>query len=800
MSDNKQEFSLRKESAECTLYLKRNGDFPIEKPCEIALYGSGVRHTLKGGTGSGDVNLEYFINIEQAFKEAGFTITTKDWLDAYDEVKKKAKADFIKEIKARAKKNHTMAVMEGMGAVMPEPEYEIALNGKGDVAVYVLSRISGEGNDRKAKAGDIFLSETEKRDILALAKQYSKFLLVLNVGGVVDLSPIKDIDNILYLGQLGTNTSYVLVDILLGQSYPSGKLTTTWSTWDDYSHIGEFGDINDTRYKEGIYVGYRYFDAVNKKALFPFGFGLSNTEFSYNTESININKEDIKINVTVTNIGNSIGKEVIELYVSCPKGKLDKPKQDLVAFVKTKELKANESDNVSLNFKMRDLASYDEEKSNWLLEKGAYVLHLGTSSVDTKDIAIINLDEDVITKQNKHCFGDIDFVDYKPEYEDESISKDVPVYNVLANDISLETINYDEEYPVDNLVDSLSDSELAYMSVGAFNPKGGALSVIGNASLMVAGAAGETSSILKDKGISALVMADGPAGLRLSKDYTEDKDGVHSIGASIPDGIIEFLPSIARWFMDISNRPKKGAQIKHQYATAIPIGTSIAQSWNLDFAKNCGDLVGSEMEKFGVNLWLAPALNIHRDIRCGRNFEYYSEDPLISGKFAGAITNGVQKHKGCGTVIKHFAANNQETNRYASNSIVSKRALREIYLKGFEIAIKESKPAALMTSYNLINGVHTSQSKDLIKDVLRHEFKYDGLVMTDWLVAASIQVKGSKHANPSADKIVGAGNDLVMPGGKNDYDAIIKGLQEGTLDRKQVKINVTRICNLIKNL
>lgn len=800
--DKTNNFSLRDSSAECTLYLKRNGDFPLDKPCKIALYGSGIRYTLKGGTGSGDVNLKSFTTIEESFKQAGFTITTNDWLNAYDDIRKKAKQDFIKDIKARAKANHTMAVMEGMGAVMPEPEYKLPLDVKCDVAVYVLSRISGEGNDRKVKAGDILLSETEKNDILNLQENYSKFLLVLNVGGVVDLSPILNIDNILYLGQLGSETSNILVDIILGKSYPSGKLTTTWSAYKDYCDIGEFGNINDTSYKEGIYVGYRYFDTVNKKALFPFGYGLGNTDFSIKETDFNVKNSEVEIKATILNIGNYLGKEVVELYVSCPSGKLDKPYQVLAAFNKTRELKPNQSEELTLKFSLEDVASYDVSKQAWVLEKGNYILRLGTSSVNTKEIGTIKLNDDIITKQVKKCFGEVDFKDYVPNSLDIKSIKRLKEITIDSNVFKTEKINYTKEYPIDEIVDKLSNEDLATLSVGKFNKSAGALSIIGNAASSVAGAAGETSNILVDKGFPKIIMADGPAGLRLSKDYSVDQNGeIRPIGVTMPDGIIDFLPSIAKWFMKKSgSKVKKGAIIKHQYCTAIPIGTAIAQSWNLDFAKGCGDLVGKEMEEFKVDLWLAPALNIHRDIRCGRNFEYYSEDPLISGKFAAAITNGVQSHKGKGTVIKHFAANNQETNRYTNNSKVSERALREIYLKGFEIAIKESQPLALMTSYNLINGAHTSERRDLLEDVLRCEFNYKGVVMTDWIIPSIAQMKNYKYEGPKTDKNVMAGNDLTMPGTVNDYNVICKALKEGTLSLKQIKINVTRICNLSKEL
>ena len=213
----------------------------------------------------------------------------------------------------------------------------------------------------------------------------------------------------------------------------------------------------------------------------------------------------------------------------------------------------------------------------------------------------------------------------------------------------------------------------------------------------------------------------------------------------------------------------------------------------------CGDLVGEEMERFGVHLWLAPALNIHRDIRCGRNFEYYSEDPLVSGLFAAAVTRGVQKHPGRGTTIKHFAANNQETNRYGSNSIVSERAMREIYLRGFGIAVREGWPCAVMTSYNLLNGIHTSERRDLTGEILRAEFGFRGVVMTDWIVSAMTMGK-KKYPAPNAARIAAAGGDLVMPGGAGDLKQMLKGLKDGTVSRRQLAVNATRVYRLAEKL
>ena len=797
---------LRDSLAECTLFLRQNGAFPLEAPGRIAAYGNGVRHTVKGGTGSGEVNSRYSVNVEQGLKGAGFTITTGRWLDAFDQVEQDAQKAFVKEIKERAKKKHTMAILEGMGAVMPQPEYDLPLDGEGDTAIYVLSRISGEGNDREPIPGDIRLTDSEAKTILALDAKYEKFMLVLNVGGVVDLTPVKEVSNILVLSQLGVETGSVLADILLGRANPSGKLTTTWASWEDYCREGEFGDINDTRYKEGIYVGYRYFDTVGKKPLFPFGYGLSYTSFDIAVTGAAAEGDTIRIKAAISNTGARAGREVVQVYVSAPAGRLDKPYQDLAAFAKTDLLEPGASQELTISFSLRDCASYDAQKESYVLEAGSYVVRVGNSSDHTQPAALVDLDGEAVVTKARNCLGKTDFEDWKPSGSETAAAEelsDITRISVAAADIETVTVSYDQEREIDPRVKDLTVEELAYLNVGAFNPKAGALSVIGNAATNVAGAAGETTGVLKEKGFPVLVMSDGPAGLRLAKEFYRDEKGAHGIGSSmVPESFLPFLPAPARFIMNLiggSGKPKKGQKVEYQYATAIPIGTAIAQSFNLPLAESYGSIVGDEMERFGVHLWLAPALNIHRDIRCGRNFEYYSEDPLISGKTAAAITRGVQRHPGCGTTIKHYAANNQEKNRYCNNSIVSERAMREIYLKGFGICVRESQPHALMTSYNLLNGVHTSEHRGLIEDILRCEYGFKGIVMTDWIVDMA-QDKQSLHRMPIAAEIAKAGGDLVMPGSKGDFDSIVKAAKSGELELRQLQINATRVLRKAEEL
>lgn len=789
---------LRTLAPECTLFLKRSGKLPLPGPCDIALYGSGARHTVKGGTGSGEVNSRSFLNIEESLTRAGFQVLTRDWLDRYDAVRKNAYAAFIKKVKADARKHHTSPLIEGMGAVMPEPEYEIPLERKCNTAVYVLSRISGEGSDRRVVPGDVLLSESEKRDILALQEMYPVFVLVLNVGGPVDLSPVaRDVDDILLLSQLGVQTGTVLSDILLGTSYPSGKLTTSWAGSADFCPQAEFGEKEETHYKEGIYVGYRYYDTAHVKPLFPFGFGLGYTDFRLEPESVTLAGEQVTVSAQVRNTGAFSGKEVVQLYLSSPWGALDQPAQALAAYGKTRELAPGESCRMELRFRMSDLASFDERRSAYILEKGDYVLRCGNSSRKSKPMALLRLTREVITFQAKDLLGKPDFSDWKPEGP-EPVPEGLPVYVLDTGSIPTKTVPDAQPLRPDPMVQALTDEELVFLNIGGFNRDRSG--VVGDSGSAIPGTAGETTSRLKAKGFPAVIMADGPAGIRLARDYYEDKKGAHSLSSAMLPTMIDLLPAPVRSAMRRQKKLPKGAQVKHRYATAIPIGTAIAQSFSLSLAESCGDIVGDEMERFGIHLWLAPALNIHRSILCGRNFEYFSEDPLVSGLTAAAITRGVQKHPGCGVTIKHFAANNQETNRYNNNSNVSQRALREIYLKGFGLCVRESQPCALMTSYNLINGVHTSESRELTEDILRGEFGFRGIVMTDWVVGGSLMYNSKRYPMPNAGKVALAGGDLFMPGSKADYDRCMAMLRSGELPRYQLELNATRVLRLAQRL
>lgn len=767
--------------------LENNGILPIRKDIKkIALFGNGARHTVKGGTGSGDVNSRFVINVEQGMEDAGFTITTKKWLDRYDEAVETAKREHFARLKKGIEENGENPFLLLFSspfqkpAIIPVTQEDIK-ESDADMAIYVLSRNSGEGKDRSSGAGDFELSEAEKNAIERLTASYQNIILILNVGGVIDtkfLRNTKEIGAVLLMSQAGNTGGYALADILTGKVTPGGHLTTTWAEhYQDYPSADTFsyvnGDVDDEYYKEGIYVGYRYFDTFNVTPAYPFGYGLSYTDFSIETLKVEANARNITIVVKVTNIGTVYsGKEVVQIYYSAPDGKLEKPYQELGAYAKTRELGPGKSEILTISYPTSAMASYDVRRASYILEAGTYYIRVGNSSRSTKIAAAVCLDSEVVTEVLSNRI----VLDCKMEeisskgavsysYETEQAEKEQAVKTeIKASDFSMKIANYQTENPeipasisetkvkltdvlekrasLDDLTAQLTVQELAELCVGTARDGIADNSIIGAASAACPGAAGDTTSILiEDRDIRNMILADGPAGLRLSTDFITDKDS-----NIIPGLIGEQFPGI-ELLIGVQDKPAVPEDAIHyyQYCTAVPIATLLAQTWDVDAIAEAGDIVGEEMEELGVTLWLAPGMNIHRNPLCGRNFEYYSEDPLVSGMCAAAETIGVQKHSGVGTTIKHLAFNNQEDNRMHVNSHIGERAIREIYLKGFEIAVKAAQPMAIMSSYNLVNGIHTANNYDLLTAIARNEWGFEGIIMTDWGTTGSIEMEPGKQ-------------------------------------------------------
>ena len=788
---------LRDNSAECTLFLKKNDSFPLSKPCKALLIGSGARDTVKGGTGSGEVDSRFFITCEQGLESAGFEIVSKDWLDKFPTFKKSKRDSFINNVKEEAENVKAQMPLYAWGIIQPEAEYNLPLDEyNADVAIYVLSRICGEGADRRLIKGDVYLTDSEIKDILYLNQKYEKFMLVLNVCGPVDLTPVLEVKNILLLSLLGVVTGDILADIILGKANPSGKLATTWAAVKDYRYIEEFGNIDNTRYLEGLYVGYRYFDSFKVRPLFPFGFGLSYTDFKISKKAFKNKNNEIIIEVEVTNLGKYDGKEAVQVYLSPSQQNKDKPYQSLACFKKTPLLKPNETHSLTLSFKLDDFARYDEQDSKYILDKGNYIIRVGNSSEKSEVYGYILLNEDIVTQKLKNIGGKPDFEPLAPQIEiNDDLSK-VEKIELTKNDFKYNEMSYNYKGKINEKIKDLSDKDLIKLSIGNYQEKGEKEVV------HVVGESGETCSSIK--GIDKhLAFVDGPAGVNVIKKYGIDEKGIYRLSNDVfMNDLGDFMSPEEKSKKDIpqNNKDRKG-KIYYQYCTAIPIGTALAQSFNEEFLENIGNkIIGEEMDLFKPNLFLAPGLNIHRNILNGRNFEYFSEDPLVSGKMAAAMTRGIQTHKNRCATIKHFACNNQERNRCNNNSILSERTLREIYLKGFKIAVEEGKPHALMTSYNLINGVHSSERRDLLIDVLRCEWGYEGLIISDWYFTGDCPLRISNNPPQKCLNNIKGGNNLQMFGEEAKTIELMKALKDGEISRDNLLENASKVYDIIELL
>lgn len=801
----------REAAAEGIVLLKNDESLlPLEKGRKIALYGSGAGRTIKGGTGSGDVNERFSVTIWQGLKEKEFQITTESWLSDYDRQYDSARLMWKKSILDEVKGldlDRFFSLYSSRPFQMPDGRIinnrDVELSDT-DTAIYVLARRAGEAADRKAVKGDYYLTDIEMMNLNFLCGHYDHIILVINTGGIIDLSYLAEmpkIKSVIYMVQAGMEGGNALADIMSGERTPSGKLTDTWAeNCGDYPFPIDGSPLHGNKdyYAEGIYVGYRYFEGFGVTPLFPFGFGLSYTQFSIkmNTGNIAVDAEkmNIKVQGQVTNSGKFYpGKETVQIYVSCPQGHIQKEKRKLCGFAKTKYLDPGESDKIVITFPWKYLASYSEQAGAWVIEKGVYGLWAGNSSDDQRLFAGIQVKEDnMIQKTGSICplqetlkelvISSADAHTFEENWIKELAMRGLPIIELPKWRGKAWCPPYSQSLQEKNpIIEQLKDEDLVCMVVGESSKgQGSQNAFVGSAGTLIPGSAGETSSILYEKyGIPGVTMADGPAGLRLKKQYLVSKEG-----DMISDN--PFSAFEGGFFAEESK--EEGADTYYQYCTAFPVGTLLAQTWNTDLVNQVGLAVGKEMMELGISLWLAPGMNIHRNPLCGRNFEYFSEDPVLSGHIAAAIVKGVQTYGGLGCTVKHFACNNREEDRMESNSIISERTLREIYLKGFQIVVEEAQPLAIMTSYNLINGVHTANSFDLCTTAARNEWNFKGIIMTDWNTTSSL-------GGSTAWKCIDAGNDLIMPGCQEDIESIKSALESGDLPRIKLEKSAARIMN-----
>ena len=782
----------RRAAASGIVLLKNTGVLPLEPACAVALFGTGASRTVKGGIGSGDVNNRANVSIFQGLQAAGLTITSTSWIADYEARYKAARAAWKAQVLEAAKQvENPFDAYASHPFVLPQGRPVLPQDVEGaSVVVYVLSRISGEGKDRRLEKGDYYLSDQEWEELRTLDRLGLPIVLLLNAGGPIELTDLLDaavhIEAVVQISQPGQQGGDAVADILLGKVTPEGKLTSTWARrYQDYPGSDRFGvlsgDLSKAVYSEGIYVGYRYFDSFGVQPLFPFGYGLSYTSFDIQMAGLRVLPCAVEVDAAVKNTGICFsGREVVQLYISCPQNGAARELRRLAGFSKTLLLAPEQSQTLTISIPQKAFASFSDKKKGWVVEQGLYGIWMGNSSASLTLCAMLRVAQDtLIERTHPICPVQNPFEELGVSEAARKIftgSDELPVYDFVPQM---------EEAPICSQL-SMADGpaeELIPLLYGNIT-KG--TSTLGSAGVRVPGSAGETSEVLEQtRGIPSLIMADGPAGLRLRQSYQTDRATGRVYGVGV-------LGSLENGFLETPVQ-HENADTWYQFCTAFPVGTALAQSWDTSLMEEFGQAIACEMKELGVDLWLAPGMNIHRNPLCGRNFEYYSEDPVLSGLLAAAVPRGVQKDGRCGVTIKHFACNNQEDNRMGVDVQVSERALREIYLRGFEIAVKESAPAAIMTSYNRINGVYSANNRDLCTVVARQEWGFDGLIMSDW--NTTVPADGS-----ISWKCAWAGNDVIMPGNPDDDANIRAAYARGDLSEADIRTSAGRLMALTRRL
>lgn len=875
----------REAAEESIVLLKNDGVLPLPTGIPVALFGAGAGLTIKGGTGSGDVNVRHSVSIYDGFTLARVRVTSKSWIEDYEERYELARQAWKKQILDECGgttdgqlffdtyTSHAFEMPEGR----PIEDTDVQ---DAKTAVYVISRVAGEGSDRHLAQGDYYLTDHELEDLRVLATLVEQIVIVINAGAPVDLTVLEampEVKAILFMGQAGEEGGNACARILLGFVTPSAKLTATWAkNYMDYPGAMEFSDVRAqlaesidrdallarSRYEEGIYVGYRYFDSFGVAPRYHFGHGLSYTSFAITAEAPRAAADGLYIPVTVENTGNPYaGKDVVQVYAACPQpaaisgadgvkaaasdekaetlaeaagdggagaeasaqgAKVEaKEFKRLVAFRKTRLLAPGEQEAMTLHVDGRALASfrtdYDAAHGAWVVEAGRYAIFVGDSSEESRlQLAgVVEVAEEKVLEIVPHicpvkdadfheCAAPVESLRRKTQAWSDTwatmkqaaqqgkriagLSGKLGWTQALGETVwapGEETVFRNAQDDIDRMAHAIASAlevkDLIPLLMGEFDMHASAL---GSAGQRVPGTAGETSRSLEELlHVPGISMADGPAGLRLTRSYLVER----ATGEALSVGIDANLEN--GFFASEPSEPEKYERW-YQFTTAWPVGTNLAQTWNEELLGAVGRATGIEMEEFHVAWWLAPGMNIHRNPLNGRNFEYYSEDPLLSGKMAAAITKGVQALPGVGTTVKHYACNNQENNRMGVDAILSERALREIYLRGFEIAIKESQPMCIMTSYNEINGVHSANNVDLCTEVARREWHFQGVIMTDW--ATTLAYGGADAAG-----CVAAGNDLIMPGAASDLENIEQAYTEGRLSEADIRICAERVLNIV---
>lgn len=754
----------RKVSAEGIVLLKNNNVLPLQAGTKVSVFGRIQSNYYKSGTGSGGlVNVEYVTNILDSLRACKEITVNENLASIYK--------NWIKD----------NPFDNGTGWSQPWCQTEMPLDdnviiksaSESDVALVVIGRTAGEDKDNTATDGSYLLSSIEREMLKKVSESFDKVCVILNVGNIIDMKWVDeyDIDAVLYVWQGGMEGGNAAADVLIGKVTPSGKLSDTIAyDINDYPSTKNFGNQIANIYEEDIYVGYRYFETICKdRVMYPFGYGLSYTTFKIEFSDINTANGKLIVKADVTNNGNFSGKEVVQVYFSSPQGKLGKPAKELIGFAKTKLLNPGENEVLTITFEMDNMASYDDSgitghKSCYVLEPGDYVIYAGTDVSCSTKVFTYKINQLIVTETLTEAMAPVTpFNRIHPIYKDSAFiieSEPVPtrtidlakrIENALPNDILYTGDNgirlidvYEGRAKLEDFIAQLSDEDLACISRGEGM----------NSPKVTAGTgcayAGVTDSLLSF-GIPTVCGTDGPSGIRMDS----------------------------------------GAK-----ATAMPNGTLLACTWNDKLIEELYVLEGIEMTAYNIDTILGPGINIHRNPLNGRNFEYFSEDPLLTGKISAAISRGLNK-VGVTCTIKHFMANSQEICRYSADAIISERCIREIYTKAFKIAVQEGNSSAVMTSYNPINGIWSASNYDLNTTLLRNEWGFDGFVMTDWW--ANVNDEGENGNRENLKAMIKAQNDIYMvcSDAITNKDNIMESLASGTLKRGEIQRNAMNICRYV---
>ena len=741
----------RKLAAEGSVMLHNNGVLPFGKGTRVALFGRTQETYVKSGTGSGGlVRVVKPPCILEAFRENGVFSIDEELAQVY--------AEWINE--NPFDNGHGWATEPWSQKEMPLSDELVKSTAKrNDAAVIIIGRTAGEDRDNSNTDGSYLLSAEETEMIEKVTTSFKQTVVVLNVGNLIDLSFMDkyNVSALLYVWQGGQEGANALADILSGKISPCGKLPDTQTKKaDDYPYFDNFGDQNESIYEEDIYVGYRYFETFAKdRVRYPFGFGLTYTRFETDYTAKEINGK-ITVTAKVTNAGGFASREVVQVYFGAPCGKLGTPEKQLIAYKKTKELQPNEAEVLEITFDVKQMASYDDSGVTgnefcYVLQAGDYDIYCGTDVRSSKCVFTYNMAQTVVTQKLEQIMPpEKEFKRFTAALDsngnrmlvkevaplrkfdlDERINDRRPKEIAFTGDKGIKLIDVaDGKNTMEEFIAQMSDNDLAAIvcGEGMNSPK---------VTPGTGGAFGGVTDSLLNLGIPVCCVTDGPSGIRI------------------------------------------GADLK---STSLPNGYVFASSFDDELAEQIFELEGIELFAYNIDALLGPGMNIHRHPLCGRNFEYFSEDPLLSGKIAAAQSRGVAK-SGCTTTIKHFSCNNQEFARNSVNAVVSERALREIYLKGYEIAVKEGNATAIMTSYNPINNYYSASNYDLTTTVLRKEWGYTGFVMTDWWALCNCKDKAGSKENLKA--MVRAHNDIYMVWGsvEEKLHNMYTGIEEGYVTR-----------------